>query len=165
MPDPTTGNRGRDKQKIPRIEPKDAARLFTQCQQLLGGSGDLVTAGFAKFLSQFQDQVLELAVQPDSWGERTRARLVSEIIAGLTGIPAESASVEEIVQISNVVMPCFLLELGRRKQHVEVEFPADPCDPRARFGLRAGPSHPIHSVTKEQLVELVTETGEELVGL
>jgi hypothetical protein len=169
MPDTTTGNRGRGKQKIPRIESKDATRLFTQLEHLLDGSGDLVAslrrARFAQFLAQLPEQILQLAVQPDSWGERTRARLVSEIIAGLRGIPAESASVEEIVHISNIVMPCFLLELGRRKHHIEIEFPADPCDSGALFGFRAGPSHAVHSVTKEQLVELVTEAGEDLVGL
>ena len=62
-------------------------------------------------------------------------------------------------------MTCFLLELGRRRQHIEIEFPANPCDSSARFALRAGPSHPIHSVTGKQLVRLEAETGEELVGL
>jgi hypothetical protein len=84
---------------------------------------------------------LELAVQPDSWGERTRARLISELFAGLKGIPAEDAKVEEIVKVSNILVPCFLLELGRRRQHIEIEFPANPC------------------------VRLVAEAGEELVGL
>jgi len=110
-------------------------------------------------------KILELAVQPDSWGERTRARLISEVFTGLRGIPAEDASVEEIAEISNIVMPCFLFELGRRRQHIEIEFPANPCDSAARFGLRAGPSYPIHSITSAQLVRLVAETGEELVGL
>jgi hypothetical protein len=73
--------------------------------------------------------------------------------------------VEEIVQVSNVVVPCFLLELGRRRQHIEIEFPHDPCDSAALFGLRAGPSHPIYSISSEQLVRLVAEAGEELVGL
>jgi len=171
MPDTTTGNRGRDRQKIPRIQASEAARIFTQCEQLLASDGgfgfarNLREAGFARFLSPLDEQILELAVQPDSWGERTRARLVSEIITGLKGIPAESVSVEEIVHISNVVMPCFLLELGRRKQHIEIEFPADPCDSRAVFGFRTGPSCPVHSLNKEELVRLVAEAGEELVGL
>jgi hypothetical protein len=69
------------------------------------------------------------------------------------------------VQVSNVVVPCFLLELGRRRQHIEIEFPSDPCDSAARFGLRAGPSCPIHSISSEQLLRLVAEAGEELVGL
>lgn len=62
-------------------------------------------------------------------------------------------------------MPCFLLEIGRRRQYIEIEFPANPCESAALFGLRAGPSYPIHSITSEQLVRLVAETGEELVGL
>jgi hypothetical protein len=92
-------------------------------------------------------------------------RLIAELFAGLRGIPAEDATVEETVQVSNVVVPCFLLELGRRRQHIEIEFPSDPCDSAARFGLRAGPSCPIHSISSEQLLRLVAEAGEELVGL
>jgi len=61
-------------------------------------------------------------VQPDSWGQRTRARLIAEIFASLKGIPADQASVEEIAHVSNVVVPCFLLELGRRRRHIEIEF-------------------------------------------
>ena len=41
----------------------------------------------------------------------------------------------------------------------------DPCDSAARFGLRAGPSCPVYSINSEQLVRLVAESGEELVGL
>jgi len=169
MPDTTVGNRGREKQKIPRIASKEAAGIFASCEHLLEGSGavcrNLRQAGFPKFLSQFDETILELALQPDSWGERTRARLISEVFTGLKGIPAEAASVEEIAETSNIVTPCFLLELGRRRRHIEIDFPTDPCDSAARFGLRAGPSYPIHSITSEQLVRLVAETGEELVGL
>jgi hypothetical protein len=169
MPDTRTGNRGRNRQKIPRIGPKEAARVFAQCEHLLDSSTvfveNLRQAGFARFLASLHEQILELAVQPDSWGERTRARLISEVFAGLKGIPAEDAPVEEIVRVSNVVVPCFLLELGRRRQHIEIEFPSDPCDSAARFGLRAGPSYPVHSINSEQLVRLVAEAGEELVGL
>lgn len=169
MPDTETGNRGRNRQRIPCIGPEEAARVFAQCERLLDRSPvfveNLRQAGFARFLAPLHEQILELAVQPDSWGERTRARLIAELFAGLKGIPAEDARVEEIVQVSNVVVPCFLLELGRRRQHIEIEFPSDPCDSGARFALRAGPSYPIHSVASEQLVRLVAETGEELVGL
>jgi hypothetical protein len=169
MPDTETGNRGRNRLKIPRIGPDEAARVFTQCEHLLNSPAVLVEnlrqAGFARFLAPLHEQILELAVQPDSWGERTRARLIAELFAGLRGIPAEDASVEEIVQFSNVVVPCFLLELGRRRQHIEIEFPVNPCDSAARFALRAGPSYPVHSVNSEQLVRLVAEAGEELVGL
>ncbi len=126
---------------------------------------NLRQAGFARFLAPLHDQILELAVQPDPWGERTRARLISELFAGLRGVPAEDARVEEIVRVSNVVVPCLLLELGRRRQHIEIEFPTDPCDSGARFGFRAGPSCPVYSINSEQLVRLVAESGEELVGL
>jgi hypothetical protein len=169
MPDTETGNRGRNRQRIPRIGPEEAARVFTQCEHLLNSPAVLVEnlrqAGFARFLAPLHEQILALAVQPDSWGEQTRARLISEVFTGLKGIPAEDASVEEIAEVANVVVPCFLLELGRRRQHIEIEFPSDPCDSAARFGLRAGPSSRIYSIHSEQLVRLVAEAGEELVGL
>ena len=169
MPDTTSGSRGWKKQKIPRIGPEEAARVFAQCEHVLDSAtdfvGDLRHAGFARFLAPLHEQILELAVQPDSWGERTRARLISEVFARVRGIPIEKVSVEEIVQVSNVVVPCFLLELGRRRQHIEIDFPNDPCDSAARFGLRAGPSCPVYSINSEQLVRLVAESGEELVGL
>ena len=170
MPDATPGNPGRkNRQRIPCIGPEEAARVFAQCEHLLDSAPDFVEdlrhAGFARFLAPLHEQILELAVQPDSWGERTRARLISELFTGLRGIPAEDASVEELVRISNVVVPCFLLELGRRRQHIEVEFPIDPCNSSARFKLRTGPTCEVHSISGEQLVRLVAEAGEELVGL
>ena len=170
MPDATSGNRGpKNRQRIPRIGPTEAARVFAQCEHLLDSATDFVEdlrqAGFARFLAPLHEQILELAVQPDSWGERTRARLMSELFTGLRGIQAEDASVEEIVRVSNVVVPCFLLELGRRRQHIEVEFPNNPCDSNARFGVRVGPSSPKYSISGEQLARLATEAGEELVGL
>ena len=67
----------------------------------------------------------------------------------------------EIVRVSHVVVPRFLLELGRRRQHIEIEFPADPCDSAARFGPRVGPSYSIYSISSEQLIRLVAEAGEE----
>lgn len=169
MPEIETGNRRWNRQKIPRIGAKEAAQVFAQCEHLLDSStssvGNLRHVGFAQFLAPLHEQILELAVQPDAWGERTRARLISEVFARLRGIPVEKVSVEEIVQVSNVVVPCFLLELGRRRQHIEINFPSDPCDSTARFVLRAGPSCPIHSICSEQLAQLVGEAGEELVGL
>ena len=169
MPDTTPGNRGRNRQKVPRIGSKEAARVFEQCEHLLDSSSvvveDLRHMGFARFLAPLNEQILELAVQPDSWGERTRARLISYVFAGLRGLPAESATVGEIVQVTNVVVPCFLLELGRRRQHIEIEFPDNPCDSGARFAFRTGPSRPVYSINREQLVRLVAEAGEELVGL
>jgi hypothetical protein len=168
MSDTTSGNRGRNRQKIPRIEPKDAARVLAQCEHLLDRSVLVETrhqTSFPRFLAPLNEESLELAVQPDSWGERTRARLISEVFASQRGVPTESASVEEILQVSNILVPCFLLELGRRRKHIEIEFPDDPCDSTARFGLRAGPSCPVHFINGTQLVRLVAEAGEELVGL
>src|ERR1700687_182103 len=169
MPDTETGNRGRNRQKIPRIGPEEAARVFAQCEHLLDSSPvfveNLRQVGFARFMAPLHEDILKLAVQSDSWGERTRARLIAELFSGLKGIPAEDASVEEIVRVSNVVVPCFLLELGRRRQHIEIEFPANPCDSGARFALRAGRSYPVHSVHSEQLVPLVADARENLVGL
>jgi hypothetical protein len=169
MPDNRTRSGVRNRKKIPRIGSKEAARVFEQCQRLLDGSPDLVENlrrdGFARFLAPLHEQILELAVQPDSWGLRTRAHLIAEVFASLKGIPADQASVEEIARVSNVVVPCLLLELGRRRRHIEIEFPADPCDSAARFGLRVGPSSPNHSISSDELIRLVAEAGEELVGL
>src|SRR5437762_12898308 len=53
---------------------------------------------------------------------------------------------------ANIVMPCLLLEVGRRKKHIQVEFPSDPTDSSVRFKLRAGESYPVHSINNEQLV-------------
>jgi hypothetical protein len=165
MPDTTSGNRGWKKLKIPRIGPEEAACVFAQCEHLLDSATDfaedLRQGGFARLLTPLNEQILELAVQPDSWGERTRARLISEVFARVRGIPIEKVSVEEMVQISNVVVPCFLLELGRRRQHIDIEFPNDPCEAGARFGLRAGPSGPIHSINGEQLARLVDERSKD----
>lgn len=169
MPDFAAKVRMRNKQAIPRIEPKDAARIFAKLDRLMDDSGELIAklrrGGFGQFLNELEEPVLELAVQPDSWGERTKARLVSAIMSGLKGMRAESAKVQEIVDVSNVVMPCFLLELGRRKGHIAAEFPKDPCEREAHFGLGVAPSRPMHSVTSEQITRLVTDFGEDLVGI
>ncbi len=168
MPDNRTPSRLRNRQKIPRIGSKDAARVFAQCEHLLNNSPfaeNMRQVSFARFLAPLHDQILELSVQPDSWGQRTRARLIAELFASLRRVPADQASVDEIAHVSNVVVPCFLLELGRRRRHVEIEFPVDPCDSAARFGLRVGPSSPNHSISSDELIRLVAEAGEELVGL
>ena len=90
MPDTKAGNRRRDKQQIPRIASKEAERIFAHCDHLLGDPDalcrNLSQAGFSRFLAQFDQKILELAVQPDSWGERTRARHISEVFTGFGGI-------------------------------------------------------------------------------
>jgi hypothetical protein len=74
-------------------------------------------------------------------------------------------SVAEIAQVTNAVMPCLLLELGRRKQHIEVEFPLNPAARTACFRLSVGPPGPMHSLTTDRLLRLVNDAGEALVGL
>lgn len=171
MPDHRIRNRRPERQSVPRIPPKEAAKIFKQCESFLADSSEVLThlreAGFGQLLAQLDETILRLAIQPDSWGERTRARLMSEIAAALRGTPADrhALTVEDIVSVSNIVTPCFLLELGRRKQHLQIEFPSDPADPSARFRVSVGASHPIHSMNTDQLRALVTRAGEELVGL
>jgi hypothetical protein len=171
MPDPTRRNRRAERQRVPRITPKEAAKIFKQCESFLADSSELLThlreAGFGHLLAQLDETILRLAIQPDSWGERTRARLVSEIAAALRGNPADrdAVTVEDIVSVSNIVTPCFLLELGRRKQHLQIGFPSDPADPSARFQVSVGASHPVHSINNDQFRALVTRAGEDFVGL
>lgn len=74
-------------------------------------------------------------------------------------------SIEEIAQISNAVMPCFLLELGRRRLHIQVEFPLNPAERTACFRFSVAPSDPMRSLSTELLLHLVDACGEALVGL
>ena len=117
MPHPEIGD-GIDK-KSPASDRKRRPESLNYVTYLLDSSSvfveNLRQMGFARFLAPLNEQILELAVQPDSCGERSRARLISYVFAGLRGIPAESATVEEIVQVSNVVVPCFLLAAGTAK--------------------------------------------------
>lgn len=112
-------------------------------KKILPGSYKFVVDGFCTATEQFgnsrrlDDKVLQLAIQPDSWGERTRARLMSELAPALR-LPSDGGSTlstEEIVQVTNAVVPCFLLELGRRKQHIQVEFPLNPATRTPRRAL------------------------------
>lgn len=156
--------------KIPRIEAMEAARIYEQCDRLDDDASAplacLRTAAFGTFIGELEERILQLAVQPDSWGERTRARLIAEIIHRLTGIPVSSRSLDHITRISNVLIPFFfILELGRRRQHIQIEFPRNPCEPDAQLALKTGISPLSHSISADQLISLVTEAGEELVGL
>ena len=45
------------------------------------------------------------------------------------------------------------------------EFPRDPCEREAHFGVGVAASAPMHSVTSERIMQLVTEFGEDFVGL
>ena len=159
------------KQRIPRISARKAAGILKQCDQLLANSkqvlADLPRVGFAQLLALLSEDILRLAIQPDAWGERARARLISDIVPALQGNMAErhEVSIEDIAYCSNIVMPCLLLELGRRKRHIEIEFPPDPTDSSARFKMCAGQPYPFHSITNQQVLRLVSQCGEELVGL
>jgi hypothetical protein len=158
------------RQQIPRIRATEAAKILKRCERFLDDVQDrpqLHGFGFAEILACMSDDILGLAVQPDSWGERARARLMSDIVPALQGDDAErhAVSIEDIAYCSNIVMPCLLLELGRRKGHIEIEFPADPTDSSARFKFRAGRPYPFHSITNQQLLRLVSQCGEDLVGL
>jgi hypothetical protein len=79
MPDTAPGSRRR--QKIPRIEPNEAAQIYERCagfeEDVAGPFRNLRSLGFDNFVSQLEERILQLAVQPDSWGERTRAHLIS----------------------------------------------------------------------------------------
>jgi hypothetical protein len=92
---------------------------------------------------------------------------MSGIAPALQGDVSEqhAVNIDDIAHCANIVMPCFLLELGRRNQHVQIEFPVDPTDSSARFKLSVGKSYPVHSINNEQLVRLASSIGEELVGL
>lgn len=158
------------KQQIPRIRPTEAAKILKQCEHFLDDVQDRPHVngfGFAEILVCMSDDILRLAVQPDSWGERARARLMSDIVPALQGDDAarHAVSIEDIAYCSNIVIPCLLLELGRRKGHIEIEFPPDPTNSSARFKICAGHRCPFHSITNQQLLRLASKYGEELVGL
>jgi hypothetical protein len=171
MPDNKPRTRKASRQKVPRIGGRQAAKILDECDNLLLHSSDLLAnlprIGFAAFLSAISENTLQLALQPDSWGERLRARLMSAIAPALQGDVSEqhAVNIDDIAHCANIVMPCFLLELGRRNQHVQIEFPVDPTDSSARFKLSVGKSYPVHSINNERLVRLASSIGEELVGL
>jgi hypothetical protein len=171
MPDDKTRTRNPSKKEVPRIAGRRAARILEECDDLLRHSSDLLSnlrrVGFGALLNALSPDILQLALQPDSWGERLRARLMSDIAPALQGDMSEqlAVNVDDIAHCANIVMPCFLLELGRRNQHIDAEFPSDPTDSSARFTIRVGKSYLVHSVNNERLVRLVSNVGEELVGL
>ena len=159
-------SRAASRQEIPRIRPAEAMRILRNLEHLLDNSqavlADLSSVGIGELLRRLDDRMLQLAIQPDGSGERTRARLMSAIGPALC--PELAPSIEDFVRITNVMLPCLLLELGRRNRHIEVEFPADPAGPDAQFRISFGGSHP-HILNAQQLVELVATAGEEVVGV
>jgi hypothetical protein len=154
------------RQQIPRIRPAEAARILQEIEHLLDNSqalfSDLCSIGIAELLQRLDDSMLQLAIQSDDSGERTRARLMSAIVPALCSEAAPD--IEDFVRITNVMLPCLLLELGRRKGHIEVDFPTDPVAPDALFRLSLVSSHS-HTLNAKQIFNLVATVGEELVGI
>ena len=162
-------SRAAPRQEVPRIGPDEAARILHEIEYLLENSQavlvDLNSVGIAELLRRLDDSMLQLAIQPDDSGERTRARLMSAIVPALVSNATEQMPrVEDFVRITNVMLPCLLLELGRRKRHIEVEFPANPAASDTCFKISLGGSTP-HILSAQQLVDLVATVGEELVGV
>lgn len=66
MPDTAPWSRGRNRQKFPRIEAEEAARIYERCAGLEEDvSGPLTSSrrvGFDKFISQLEERILQLAV-------------------------------------------------------------------------------------------------------
>jgi hypothetical protein len=149
----------------------EAAEIIKRLGSFLDGSAEVVCnlpqTGFGDFLTQLDDRMLQLAVQPDSWGERMRARLMSYLSPALRSDPRNQSviDIEAVVGIANIVMPCLLLEIGRRAQHIQIGFPTNPMDKESRFEFRSGPSDPPHSISNQHLLQLVAVAGEALVGL
>ena len=77
----------RSKPRVPRILPPDASAIFERCEQILEASRELLanlrSVGIRELFARLDDSVLQLALQPDSWGERTRARLMSDLAPAL----------------------------------------------------------------------------------
>ena len=159
------------KQKVLRIRPSEAATILDKCRHTLSDSSNLLenlrVAGLGPLLTRLDDKVLQLALQPDSWGERTRALLLSEIAPALGELADKrlAVQIEHFVEASKIVMPCVLLEIGRRKQHILVEFSSNPTGPGSCVTIRVGPTHPVHSLNVDQITRLMAVADAALVGL
>ena len=161
----------RSKPQIPRILPSEASAILERCDHILKGSDELLrnlqSVGIAELFARLDDSVLQLAIQPDSWGERTRARLMSDLAPALSTMMSSgpALNIEDVVRVTNAVTPCLLLEVGRRKGHIQVEFPPNPAAPTASFRLSVSPSVPLRTMTVEKISKVVDQVGEALVGL
>ncbi|HKV91753.1 MAG TPA: hypothetical protein VJW20_04305 [Candidatus Angelobacter sp.] len=170
-----SGSKGRfagsPKHEIERIPARKAAEIFKRCEQLLEESkpifADFPRFGFASFLALLSDDILRLAVQPDSWGERLRARLMSDLAPALQGDPSgeNQVSIEDIFYCANIIMPCLLLELGRRSRYLQIEFPSDPTNSEASFMFRTGNASPVHFIHNREIVSLARVCGPDFVAL
>ena len=161
--------RVRSQPEIPRILPSEASAILERCEHILEGSGELLgnlrSVGIAELFAHLDDSVLQLAIQPDSWGERTSARLMSDLAPALCVMMSAGSApnVEDVARITNAVTPCLLLELGRRRGHIQVEFPQNPAGPTASFRLSVSPSVPLRTITAEKISKVVDQVGEALV--
>ena len=161
----------RPKPQIPRIRPADASHILERCENILEGSRELLaslgSAGIRELFARLDDSVLQLALQPDPWGERTRARLMSDLAPALsvTMSSGSAPNIDDVVRVTNAVIPCLLLELGRRKGHIQVEFPRNPSEHSACFRFSVSPSGPMRPVTRDRIIQIVDEAGDALVGL
>jgi hypothetical protein len=148
MPDATPGNRGRNRQKVPRIGREEAARVFAQCEQLLDGSTlfveNLRQMGFARFLAPLNEQVLELAVQPDAWGERTRARLISHVFAGLRDFLLNLRVWRKSCRYRMLSSPAFSSNSGVGENISRSNSPTIPAI--LAHALSSAPARPIRSI-------------------
>jgi hypothetical protein len=148
-------------QTIRRISGREAGKMLDHLEGVLAGfAGNHASdrAGFPEFVATLSEDVLRLAIQPDSWGERARARLISVIAPSM-------ATIDEIAQFSSIVMACFLLEIGNRRGHVNARFPHDLKDPECKFSLSCRKSNLIHVLGREQILRLVASCGPDLVSL
>lgn len=161
----------KSKHKVPRIRSAEALEILERCGRILNDSrhllADLAHKGFSELLSRFDNNILQLAVQPDEWGERVRACLTSEIAPVLVREPGagEPMTLEELAEVASVIALCSLLEIGRRNKHIHIELPPNPMEAGAQILLRAGPSSPVHFLGRRKLVELTAVAGGALVGL
>src|SRR5882672_1190327 len=89
MPDNKTRTRKPSPQRVRRIAGRQATKTIEECDKLLLQHRDLLSnlrrLGFGFLLNALSEDILLLALQPDSWGERMRARLMSDISPALQG--------------------------------------------------------------------------------
>lgn len=92
---------------------------------------------------------------------------MSELVPALctTMTPGSALNIEVVVDITNVVTPSLLLELGRRKGYIQVGFPLNPAEQDASFRLSVSPSVPLRTLTADKMSKVIHEVGVALVGL
>jgi hypothetical protein len=172
MPNKETRGSRRARQIVPRIQPSEAAKLLDDCETLLSqwnrqSTGRHSQCSFRGLVESLDERVLMLALQPDSWGERARARITSAIAIRLLGDPAREyeATDQEFLSAINIIMPCLLLELGGRRHHIQVDFPANPIEVSAKVRLGFSKASAGYSISNRQLLLLAAHCGPQLVGL